>query len=599
MRKLTPRLSGVGACSPSGARMRSSARRRTSCGRRCAARRIAPASLHPAGAPQLPACASPASRAPVCLRLVSQLNGILGLSEVLAGGSKGPLNAAQMQVLQIIRASGLRLLNITNDLLDAATMKERQLILKWDNVKVVDIVSEVIMARATFPVGFSVGCLLIDDENTGGCMLACVVAIGAAADRGGVRVCDSGRQVQSVMARAGVAILNAMPLRFPVIEGDSGRLTQARILLPSSPCARPAIIKQIGSIPGTPSADSEPAPALLPRRTPPQVLHNLVSNACKFTLKARCSCNPRRSTLSARAFHTAGSNVRLSLPPPSGLRDRRRRVQPGDGHGDHLRRGHGHRDEGGGARAHLEPLRAGASGAVASRFIYSSPLTPVASTGQQTTKRRSIQFSDLRARASPLRRSPSCPPARPQADSSTSEKFGGTGLGLSLVKELVEAHGGSIRVESEPGSGTKFLITLRRRRAKARRAGEGGLRERGCQGAVVLVPSELVAHVWALCLRAFPLCVRPPRTGATGPRRRAWLAAARSAPTALKRVPAGASTGAPASEACRAPTVASIRPWCVARFAREMGSSSDLLCSVSGERSLIDRHPGCLPLSSG
>lgn len=76
-----------------------------------------------------------------------QLNGILGLSEVLAGGSKGSLNAAQMQVLQIIRASGLRLLNITNDLLDAATMKERKLVLKWDKVKLVDVVNEVILVR--------------------------------------------------------------------------------------------------------------------------------------------------------------------------------------------------------------------------------------------------------------------------------------------------------------------------------------------------------------------------------------------------------------------------------------------------------------------
>ena len=40
----------------------------------------------------------------------------------------------------------------------------------------------------------------------------------------------------------------------------------------------------------------------------------------------------------------------------------------------------------------------------------------------------------------------------------------GTGLGLAIVKAVIEAHGGSIRVESEPGKGATFTVTLPVRR---------------------------------------------------------------------------------------------------------------------------------------
>ncbi len=47
-----------------------------------------------------------------------------------------------------------------------------------------------------------------------------------------------------------------------------------------------------------------------------------------------------------------------------------------------------------------------------------------------------------------------------QADSSTQRKFQGAGIGLSLVKELVEAHGGSVSATSTPDQGTTMLVRL-------------------------------------------------------------------------------------------------------------------------------------------
>lgn len=47
-----------------------------------------------------------------------------------------------------------------------------------------------------------------------------------------------------------------------------------------------------------------------------------------------------------------------------------------------------------------------------------------------------------------------------QVDKSLSRKYEGSGIGLSLVKSFVDMHEGQLRLESEPGKGSKFIFTL-------------------------------------------------------------------------------------------------------------------------------------------
>ena len=53
-----------------------------------------------------------------------------------------------------------------------------------------------------------------------------------------------------------------------------------------------------------------------------------------------------------------------------------------------------------------------------------------------------------------------------QAEESTTRRFGGTGLGLNIVKQLVELHGAEIQVKSKQKRGSEFFFVLNYRKAK-------------------------------------------------------------------------------------------------------------------------------------
>ena len=47
-----------------------------------------------------------------------------------------------------------------------------------------------------------------------------------------------------------------------------------------------------------------------------------------------------------------------------------------------------------------------------------------------------------------------------QVDRARARKGGSSGLGLAIVREIVEAHGGFVRAESDDDIGTSFIVTL-------------------------------------------------------------------------------------------------------------------------------------------
>ena len=72
-----------------------------------------------------------------------------------------------------------------------------------------------------------------------------------------------------------------------------------------------------------------------------------------------------------------------------------------------------------------------------------------------------------------------------QADASIAKRFGGTGLGMSITRNLVSLMGGQIQVESEPGVGTTCIVDLPFRKGEENCVSEPDFAQQGLRALIV------------------------------------------------------------------------------------------------------------------